>query len=63
MWRAELILDSRLEPAREGQVLHIVGLIISRPVDFGAGKRFDFKARQVTDQRAKELRLSKLKLA
>jgi competence protein ComEC len=63
MWRAELILDSRLEPARAGQVLHIVGLIISRPVDFGAGKRFDFKARQVTDQRATELRLSKLKLA
>ncbi len=63
MWRAELILDSRLEPAREGQVLNIVGLVTSRPVDFGAGKRFDFKARQVTDQRGTELHLSKLKLA
>lgn len=63
MWRAEMLLGARLEPSREGQVLSIVGTVTSRPVEIGAGKRFDFQARNATDPRGIEVPLSALKLA
>ena len=63
MWRAQLILDSRLDPSRAGHVFSIVGAISSRPVDIGIGQRFDFQARSVLDGRGVELPISRLKLA
>ncbi|HJP37228.1 MAG TPA: hypothetical protein QF901_14720 [Gammaproteobacteria bacterium] len=48
MWRADLILGARLDPAQAGRVMTVAGVVDSRPIDFGAGLRFDFKARSVT---------------
>jgi len=63
MWRADLILDARLDQAQAGQVLSITGVVATRPIDFGLGKRFDFKAAEVTGARGARLPLVNLKLA
>ncbi len=62
MWRADLILGARLDPAREGHVLTVTGIVSSPPINFGTGLRFDFNARSVTDARGAILGSSVLKL-
>lgn len=63
MWRADLVLDARLDAARAGNVFNLTGTIANRPIDFGAGQRFDFHVRSATDAAGASLPLAVLKLS
>jgi len=61
MWRADLVLDTRLESGMAGRVADVHGRILSAPRDFDIGTRFDIDG-FARDLRGRPLRPQRIQI-